>query len=220
VVATKAPEGARLSGNGPLVRVLTEALSRDHRARTRLPIAESRRRVSTFIQNVHRFIDAHFSTSTAPSDRIIIFDEAQRAWNAAQSKRKFKRDASEPQIMLDIMDRHEGWAVIVALIGNGQEINTGEAGLGEWGRALIQRFPNWTVLISPLLSKKDTSGDDALFEAIPPNLEVIEDPALHLKVCLRSDKAQQVPNLPLTCSMRCRKELNLHWHSATIFQLR
>src|SRR5205807_2287561 len=132
--------GVFLSGNGPLVNVLSEALARDHSDRTARSIVESRRQVSTFIQNVHRFIDAHFTSSAPPFDRVVIFDEAQRAWNREQSLRKFKRDRSEPGIMLDIMDRHPGWAVIVALVGSGQEINTGEAGLAEWGRALVDRF--------------------------------------------------------------------------------
>lgn len=184
--------GAFLSGNGPLVRVLTEALARDHCGRTQARMAESRRCVSTFIQNVHRFIDAHFSTSIAPQDRVIIFDEAQRAWNATQSKRKFGRDKSEPEIMLEVMNRHAGWSVIVALVGTGQEINTGEAGLSEWGRATIQRFPNWTVLISPLLLAKQTIADDALFDRVPSSIELIENPTLHLQVCLRSYKAQKV----------------------------
>jgi hypothetical protein len=137
--------GVFLSGNGPLVKVLCEALARDDCERTAKSIAESRRRVSTFIQNVHRFIDAHFSGSTPPPDRVVVFDEAQRAWNREQSWRKFKRECSEPEIMLDIMDRHDGWAAIVALVGSGQEINTGEAGLREWGRALASRFRHWSV---------------------------------------------------------------------------
>jgi broad-specificity NMP kinase len=157
--------GVFLSGNGPLVKVLSEALARDHSERTGQSIAESRRRVSTFIQNVHRFIDAHFTSSIPPPDRVVVFDEAQRAWNREQSQRKFKRDRSEPEIMLDIMDRHEGWAVIVALVGGGQEINTGEAGLGEWGRALADRFQHWTVLVSPH-AVKGAPGDhsDVLFD--------------------------------------------------------
>jgi len=185
--------GVFLSGNGPLVRVLSEALARDHFIRAKTPIAESRRRVSTFIQNVHRFIDAHFASSVAPQDRVIVFDEAQRAWNAAQSNRKFKRNVSEPEIMFNIMDRHKGWAVIVALIGNGQEINTGEAGLREWGRAIIQRFPHWKVLISPCLASSEETGDeDALFETRPHTLEIVEEPALHLSVPLRSYRAEAV----------------------------
>jgi broad-specificity NMP kinase len=185
--------GVFLSGNGPLVKVLSEALARDHSERTGESIAESRRRVSTFVQNVHRFIDAHFTSSPPPPDRVVVFDEAQRAWNREQSQRKFKRDRSEPEIMLDIMDRHRGWAVIVALVGSGQEINTGEAGLGEWGRALADRFQHWTVLVSPHAVKGDP-GDhaDLLFDPRPSQIRVHEDDALHLDVSLRSYKAQAV----------------------------
>ena len=182
--------GVFLSGNGPLVRVLCEALARDHAARTRLSVRESRREVSTFIQNVHRFIDAHFTTATPPPDTIVVFDEAQRAWNREQSLRKFKRDRSEPEIMLEIMDRHPGCAVIVALVGGGQEINTGEAGLGEWGRALANRFQHWHVLVSPHAMEKD--GTDLLFECCPSEIKVREDDALHLEVDLRSYKAEAV----------------------------
>jgi DUF2075 family protein len=183
--------GVFLSGNGPLVRVLSEALARDDHRRTRGTIAESRRKVSTFVQNVHRFIDAHFTGSEPPPDRVVVFDEAQRAWNAEQSRRKFRRERSEPEIMLDIMDRHEGWAVIVALVGSGQEINTGEAGLGEWGRALADRFRHWKVLISPQLVAEDHSGD-GLFRVQPEGLQVVKERDLHLEVSLRSYKAEAV----------------------------
>lgn len=182
--------GVFLSGNGPLVRVLSEALARDDSQRIGRTIAESRRRVSTFVQNVHRFIDAHFTETQAPPDRVVVFDEAQRAWNAEQSRRKFKRDVSEPRIMLDIMDRHKGWAVIVALVGSGQEINTGEAGLSEWGRALADRFRHWKVLISPDLVGEDSS--DYLFRVPPDGIELIRHPDLHLDVSLRSYKAEAV----------------------------
>ncbi|HEV2381933.1 MAG TPA: DNA/RNA helicase domain-containing protein [Terriglobia bacterium] len=186
--------GVFLSGNGPLVRVLSEALARDHSTRTGQSIAESRRQVSTFIHNVHRFIDAHFNESTPPPpDRVIVFDEAQRAWNREQSLRKFKRDRSEPEIMLDIMDRHPGWAVIVALVGSGQEINTGEAGLGEWGRALANRFRHWNVRVSPHAVNDDPAGHaDRLFDEQPNEIHVYEDGALHLEVSLRSYKAQAI----------------------------
>jgi DUF2075 family protein len=122
---------------------------------------------------------------------VVVFDEAQRAWNAEQSRRKFKRDASEPEIMLDVMDRHEGWAVIVALVGSGQEINTGEAGLAEWGRALADRFRHWNVLISPHLIGEHGSGD-GLFRVPPDGLQVVQDRDLHLEVSLRSYKAEAV----------------------------
>lgn len=183
--------GVFLSGNGPLVKVLSEALARDHATRCSVSIGESRRRVSTFIQNVHRFIDAHFASSAPPPDRVVVFDEAQRAWNREQSQRKFKRNRSEPEIMLEIMDRHEGWAVIVALVGGGQEINTGEAGIAEWGHALSERFPHWNVLASPhVITALD--GLDSLFDSPPTGMYLSDDPCLHLEVALRSYKAQAV----------------------------
>src|SRR5262249_52478905 len=103
--------GVFLSGNGPLVRVLTEALARDHQARTQSAAKASRREVSAFIQNVHRFVETYFEQSEkVPVDRVIVFDEAQRAWNAEQSMRKFNRPLSEPEILLGIMDRHTDWS--------------------------------------------------------------------------------------------------------------
>jgi hypothetical protein len=184
--------GVFLSGNGPLVRVLSEALVRDHSERTGQAIAASRHDIA-FIQNVHRFIDGHFESSSPPPDRVVIFDEAQRAWNREQSLRKFKRDRSEPEIMLDIMGRHAGWAVVVALIGGGQEINTGEAGLSEWGRALAERSNHWTVWISPkLVSGNPSSDGEPLFDTVPTDLSLTVNDALDLDVTLRSYKAEAV----------------------------
>jgi hypothetical protein len=67
----------------------------------------------------------------APHDHIVVFDEAQRAWDEAYGKQKFNRTASEPYLFLEILGRHTDWALIVALVGGGQEINTGEHGLVE-----------------------------------------------------------------------------------------
>ncbi len=183
--------GVFLSGNGPLVKVLREALARDHAARTGTARAEARRRVGTFVQNVHRFIDAYYAEpGKVPPDRVVVFDEAQRAWDADQSRRKFKRPHAEAEIMLDVMDRHRGWAVIVALIGSGQEINRGEAGLAEWGRALQQRFGHWDVRVSPQLESPDSGEGGRLFAGRPEGIHIAADPALHLDVNLRSYRAE------------------------------
>jgi len=185
--------GVFLSGNGPLVRVLTEALARDHRDRTKEPLKSAQRRVSTFIQNVHRFIDEYFAEpSKIPEDRVVVFDEAQRAWNAEQSKRKFKRDFSEPELMLEIMGRHQGWCVIIALIGLGQEINRGEAGLSEWGRALGACASQWDVVVSGELKRQAEGREDGLFKDARPDISITEEPALHLQVSLRSFKSEKV----------------------------
>jgi hypothetical protein len=83
-----------------------------------------------------------------PVEKIVVFDEAQRAWDADCNRRKFKRDISEPNMLLEIMNRHQDWCVMVALLGGGQEIHDGEAGLAEWGRALLDKFPDWHVYAS------------------------------------------------------------------------
>lgn len=185
--------GVFLSGNSPLVKVLSEALARDLAKREGMTKVEGRRRVSTFVQNVHVFLEKHFLESEAPPDRVVIFDEAQRAWDAAQSKRKFNRDFSEAEMMLEIMSRHKGWAVIVALIGGGQEINSGEAGLPEWGKVLKEKFPFWKIHISPELKQGDHStGNLTLFMEQPPAaLSISENHDLHLRVSIRSYKAQE-----------------------------
>lgn len=185
-------KGIFLSGNGPLVKVLTEALARDNSKRNQMSLVQSRREIA-FVQNVHQFLDFYHNNDQIPQDKIILFDEAQRAWNAEHSKRKFDRDFSEAEMLFNIMNRNEGWAVIVALIGSGQEINTGEAGLAEWGKTISEKFSNWKIYISPEL--KDGTSNIAnykLFESAPTNLSIIELPELHLKVSIRSYKAEKL----------------------------
>lgn len=187
-----------LSGNGPLIKVLRRALSNDAYKRLskddKTVKKKEQERIVAFIENVHRFIDEYFfEKQKVPNNRVVIFDEAQRAWNAEHSKRKFNRDFSEPEMMFDIMSRHDGWSVIVALIGGGQEINTGEAGLREWGNNIINKFNNWKVYISPELKEGDHStGNLTLFENIPENIDVKEEKDLHLEVALRSYKAENL----------------------------
>jgi hypothetical protein len=182
--------GVFLSGNGPLVRVLTEALARDGASRLGQSRSQSRRRVETFVQNVHRFIDVYYGDpSKVPVDKVVVFDEAQRAWDAAQSARKFHRAFSEPEILMEIMDRHFDWSVIVALVGSGQEINRGEAGLAEWGRAISSRFRHWDVFVSPELKVGIHSTGTCLFRESPNGITVVENTGLHLSVNIRSYKA-------------------------------
>ncbi len=191
-VENNSGKGVFLSGNGPLVKVLTEALARDHAKRTDTPIAKSRREIA-FVQNVHQFLDFYHQNDQIPDDKIILFDEAQRAWNAEHSKRKFDRDFSEAEMLFSIMDRNDGWAVIVALIGSGQEINTGEAGLAEWGKTINEKFPHWKIYISPELKEgKSNINNYKLFETAPPSLSITELSELHLKVSIRSYKAEKL----------------------------
>lgn len=184
--------GIFLSGNGPLVKVLSEALARDHSNRTGESLSESRRKIA-FVQNVHQFLDFYHNNDQVPPDRIVLFDEAQRAWNAEHSKRKFDRDFSEAEMLIRIMHRNIGWAVVVALIGSGQEINTGEAGLAEWGRTLMNKFSDWKIYVSPELKEGNSAiANHKLFQSTPSNISITEVPELHLHVSIRSYKAEKL----------------------------
>ncbi len=158
---------AFLTGNAPLVAVLREALacnkagislelgpSNDPERRKRAgKLRQARHETEAALQNVHRFLADNAGRTTAPAERVIVFDEAQRAWDAAQAMRDTQRrtstlSMSEPAHTLDIMGRHQGFAAVVALIGGGQEINTGEAGLREWGQ-VIAAAPGWRAVAAP-----------------------------------------------------------------------
>ncbi len=184
--------GSFLSGNGPLVKIIREALIRDVVRRTAVTRAEASLTVQTFVQNVHRFADGFHKNEKIPNEHVVVFDEAQRAWDLAESQRA-GRELSEPEMMLQIMDRHKDWAVIVALVGGGQEINRGEAGLAEWGRAL-PKFIEWNVVASPdVLPGGTVAPGFALFRAGDPYAERVQvDESLHLKVAVRSIRAQKI----------------------------
>ncbi|WP_137181815.1 DNA/RNA helicase domain-containing protein [Roseomonas sp. AR75] len=147
------PHSAFLTGNVPLVEVLRAALAQDAVARRECGREEAMRRAKQRLQNVHRFLEdgAMDAARRPPVDRLIVFDEAQRAWNAAKAQlgtrnKPSKLTMSEPAHTLEIMGRHQGWAVIVALIGNGQEINTGEAGVAEWGHCVAASNGAWRAV--------------------------------------------------------------------------
>ncbi|MGD9688430.1 MAG: DUF2075 domain-containing protein [Phycisphaerales bacterium] len=193
-----------LSGNGPLVAVLCEALARDSARRSKnanepMTLKKARSRVKAFVQNVHHFRDQCIRDAPAPPpEHVALFDEAQRAWNkektAAFMQRK-KRHAnftmSEPAFLISCMNRHSDWAVIVCLVGGGQEINTGEAGIGEWLRAIRSDFPDWHVHLSPHLTDSEYAAGDAL-GLLAGHAHVQTHESLHLSVSMRSFRAEHV----------------------------
>ena len=186
------PPAVFLSGNGPLVKIVSAAIARDFRRRARTDGGE--RTVSTFIQNVHAFVrESLDKPDKPPVEHVVVFDEAQRAWDARQNAKKTGQEVSEPETMFSIMDRHSDWAVIVALVGGGQEIHSGEAGLAEWGRTLREKFPHWQITVSPKALGGDTSvAGHRLFADGMSNSIIEEEPALHLEVSLRSFRARRV----------------------------
>lgn len=192
-----------LSGNGPLVAVLREALTRDEVARQQAlgvrarkgKVAES---VKAFIQNVHHFRDEVLRDPTPPAEHVAIFDEAQRAWTLEQTASFMRRKKnipdfghSEPEFLLSSMDRHADWSVVVCLVGGGQEINTGEAGIDAWLQAVNAHFPDWRMHISSRLTDSEYAAGHAL-EAVRhrPNTQL--DDCLHLAVSMRSFRAENV----------------------------
>lgn len=191
-------EGAAsfMSGNGPLVRVLREALVRDRVAAGATRTA-SMRETELLIQNVHQFLTEYGvdKPTATPPDHVIAFDEAQRAWHAGKLARRHKTLAiSEPRLLPDILSRPARWSVVVALVGGGQEIHDGEAGLEEWGRALASCGKEWDVVVSPevVLGGESVAGHRLFTEQVPPNIRVHEDGAMHLSVSVRAPRAQRL----------------------------
>ena len=186
--------GAYLSGNGPLVRVLREAVAKDS-ATAAVKLKDARRQTETLIQNVHEFLEEYGvrQPSIVPDEDIVVFDEAQRAWHEQKlGKRHRDVEQSEPALMLSVMARKPDWSVVVALIGGGQEIHDGEAGLEEWGRALSAAPQSWRVVVSPeALQGGESVAAHRLFEHAPPNhITVNENRAMHLSVSVRSPRAR------------------------------
>lgn len=182
-----------LSGNGPLVKIVAAAITRDRTLRT--GDTRAGRTVSTFIQNVHHFVrHAAERPDEPPVERVVVFDEAQRAWNATQNAKKTGATISEPTSVLRIMDRHSEWAVVIALIGGGQEINSGEAGIEEWGRSLQTEFRHWHIAVSPssLTGDASVAGHRLFPDGVEPGLSIREEPSLHLNVSIRAFRAEQL----------------------------
>ncbi|MGH8073237.1 MAG: DUF2075 domain-containing protein [Lysobacter sp.] len=192
-----------LSGNGPLVKVLHEALARDRVRREKelgqtLKIGEARRQVKTFVQAVHHFRDYGLADPRPPHDHVAIFDEAQRAWNLEQTASFMQRkrglpgfDQSEPEFLISCLDRHPDWAVVVCLVGTGQEINRGEAGISEWLASLSRRFPEWQVYVSPELDARDEVMREQL-EATRTRGKLHQSASLHLSTSVRSFRSERV----------------------------
>jgi hypothetical protein len=192
-----------LSGNGPLVAVLREALTRDEFMRQRKEgqrvrkgrIGES---VKAFIQNVHHFRDDLLIDPGAPAEHVAIFDEAQRAWNVKKTsdfmQRKKNRPGfsqSEPEFLISCMDRHRDWAVIICLVGGGQEINTGEAGIESWIHAIGSRYSDWDMHISSRLTDSEY-GSGEILVSVRSRPQTFFDESLHLAVSMRSFRAENV----------------------------
>ena len=190
-----------LSGNKPLVDILQEALARDKIVQEKLKgnkitKKSARESVKAFIQIIHHYRDEYLRDPQAPYDHVAIFDEAQRAWTKEQTVKFMHQKKgianfqySEPEFLISCLDRHEDWAVIVCLVGGGQEINTGEAGISEWLSAVKNKFEDWETRISPNLIDTEYNAQESIKELELTNKVVFED-KLHLSVSMRSFRAE------------------------------
>ncbi len=200
---SKEDRAVYLSGNGPLVSILHEALARDKvakhlQSKNRITKKEAKQVVKKFIQIIHHYRDACIKDQTPPYEHVAIFDEAQRAWNTDQTIKFMKQkkgladfSLSEPEFLISCLDRHKDWAVIVCLVGGGQEINTGEAGISEWLNAIHKTFTNWEVAISSNLTDSEYSAGDSITR-LKSKTKIVFDPNLHLNVSMRSFRAENV----------------------------
>ncbi|WP_180176955.1 DUF2075 domain-containing protein [Acinetobacter sp. YH12039] len=195
-----------LSGNGPLVDVLREALVRNtvelaKQQTEKKTRSEAEREAKAFVQNIHHFRDHYLKSNEVPIEKVVIFDEAQRAWQKDQVSNFMKQkkgidnfSMSEPEFIISVMDRHADWCVVVCLIGGGQEINTGEAGVSEWLSALEHKYPKWKIYFSnKILQDKVYLTDPKQQFWVQKNGKNEED--LHLAVSVRSFRSEQVSHL-------------------------
>ena len=219
-----------LSGNGPLVAVLTEALARDNYKKNTEKgkrLSDSRREVSEFIQIIHRYRDNMLAKIKNPVENgvveidpekavkvesagygevehVAIFDEAQRSWTHKRIADYLKRGGtygnklkvpnfpfSEAEFLIWSLDQREDWAAIICLVGGGQEINTGEAGITAWIEALNNRFKHWQVYISNQLTEPEYA-EGKVNELLKENGKVTFSDRLHLAVSLRSFRAERL----------------------------
>lgn len=226
-------EGAvYLSGNGPLVAVLNEALAKDNYEKCKergepKKLTDSRREVGKFIQIIHRYRDNMLAKIKNPVENgileidpakavnqqgagygevehVAIFDEAQRSWTHKRLADYLKRGGtygnklkvpnfpmSEASFLIWSLDQREDWATIICLVGGGQEINTGEAGITEWIKSLNESFTHWKIYISPQLTEPEYA-EGKVNELLQENKNVTYSEQLHLGVSLRSFRAEKL----------------------------
>lgn len=184
-----------LSGNGPLVTVLQKALAGNIPGKSKM---QALKETKTFIQNIHHFRDEYLDKFEAPLEKVVIFDEAQRAWDKNQATKfmqqkrgKLDFSKSEPEFLIEVMNRHQDWCVIICLIGGGQEINTGEAGLEEWCRALKEHYLHWEICYSPLIVNESIYlQDKSIINWLIQHGK--KENNLHLSTSIRSFRSEKV----------------------------
>ena len=207
--SAKGEHAVFLSGNGPLIDVLQEALARDRiknykQARKQNPNtpkitkADALRQTNVFIQSVRNFLTEAIKDKSIQHERIVIFDEAQRAWDKDATDKFMKEKKadvshmSQPEFLISVMDRHSDWAVIVCLVGGGQEINHNEAGLPEWFSAIRNRYPEWNVYLPDEITDDEYVQGSNVKDMLDGVNNLHHHPELHLATSIRSFRSEHV----------------------------
>ena len=171
------------------------------------------KKAKAFIQNIHHFRDEYIKVKSAPIERVVIFDEAQRAWTKEQTSSFMKQkkgldsfEMSEPEFLIGVMDRHDDWALIICLIGGGQEINRGEAGLPEWFDTLKNKYKNWNIWVSSDLKEFEYGRGVDLFKNLDQERLNIKE-KLHLAASVRSFRSDKVSSF-VKALLDCNSEAN------------
>lgn len=187
-----------LSGNGPLVDVLQNALAIDRAEREGITKKNALRETKAFIQIIHKLRDDALTTDIAPVENVAIFDEAQRSWDEESLTDFMKRkkgipdfNQSEPEFLISIMDRHKDWSVIVCLVGGGQEIYNGEAGIQDWFKTLSDNYSDWKIYLSDKITDTEYVGESDI-STLLHGREYRSIPDLHLGVSLRSFRSEKL----------------------------
>ena len=154
--------------------------------------------VKKFIQNIHHFRDDNLHNDDAPFEKVVDFDESQRAWDQKKLQTKMKEkghiiEMSEPDLLISEMDRHQDWCVIVCLVGGGQEINSGEAGISTWIESMDTKYKDWKVYVSDQINSPEYSWGYSFDQILSsPRTTISKD--LHLAVSLRSFRSENLSN--------------------------
>ena len=198
IVAKKLDQGSDtlsvyLSGNGPLVEVLRAALKKSAKDKKQLN-SKTETAIKTLIQSSLAFKKDNAGATRPIPEKILVFDEAQRVWNEKRMKAKHKDEPelhiSEPRLFYQVMDLHEDWAVMVCLVGLGQDIYDGEVGINEWFQCGIEEFDEWELFYSPSIFDQieDTNINTKMIQNCS---RCFPRAPLHLKTSVRSFRADK-----------------------------
>ena len=199
-----------ICGTYTLIQIIQEALVRNYvenaekegkkrDSKTGKKITKTfvrKEKIEALFQFLPKYREEIVTHSPDPEERIVIFDEAQRMWNKEKFDSEIQQKLhvepmgkSETDVLIEHMDKHDGWAVIICLIGGGQEIHEGEDGVSEWVKSIKNKFPHWGIHLPTEFISSKYLGNAAVEESLDGVDKNFKD-ELHLKTATRSFRAK------------------------------